>query len=78
MDLWNDYAYPKIAARAKRDEIYLELQRENRILEQEYMKIVENLVPSEQEMVERYIASCEAMEFRFAQIAYRIGLSENN
>ena len=39
MDDWNEYAYPKTTARAKKDKIYLELLEENRILEQEYAKI---------------------------------------
>ena len=78
MDHWNEYAYPKITSRAKQDKIYLELQAENRILEQEYVKLIEKMDESEKEILDRYIASCENLEFRFAQIAYWIGRNEKN
>ena len=78
MDHWNEYAYPKITARAKQDEIYLELLAENRILEQEYVKLMERMGESEQEIVDSYIASCENLEFRLTQIAYQVGRRENN
>ena len=78
MDHWNEYAYPKIAAKAKQDKIYLELQAENRILEQEYVRIMERMREAEQEIVDAYIASCENLEFRLMQIAYQLGRSENN
>ena len=78
MDNWNEYAFPKITARAKQDKVYLELLEENKKLEPEYMGIMENMASAEQEMIERYIASCEGMEFRFAQIAYQVGCSEIN
>ena len=78
MDYWNEHAYPKITARAKKDKIYLELQAENRILEQEYVKLMEKMGESEQEIVDAYIASCENLEFRLTQIAYQIGCCEKN
>ena len=78
MDRWNEYAFPKITATAMQDKVYAALLEENRILESEYMGIMENMAPAEQEMLERYIASCESLEFRFAQIAYQVGLSEIN
>ena len=78
MDDWNEYAYPKITARAKKDKIYLELLEENRILEQEYAKIMERMHEAEQEIVDAYIASCENLEFHLTQIAYQIGRCEND
>ena len=78
MDHWNEYAYPKITARARQDNIYLELLTENRILEQKYRKLMEKMGEAEQEMVDSYIASCEDLEFRLTQIAYQVGRSENN
>ena len=78
MDDWNEDAYPKITARAKKDKIYLELMEENRILEQEYAKIMERMREAEQEIVDAYIASCENLEFRLTQIAYQIGRCEND
>ena len=78
MDHWNELAYPKITARATKDRIYLELQSENRILEQKYVKLMENLSEREQEIVDAYVASCEELEFRLTQIAYQVGCCENN
>lgn len=78
MEHWNEYAYPKITARARQDKIYLELLREYKILEQEYEKLMEKMSETEQEIVDSYIASCEELEFRLTQIAYQVGRSENN
>ena len=78
MEHWNEYAYPKITARARQDKIYLELLREYKILEQEYEKLMEKMSETEQEIVDSYIASCEELEFRLTQIAYQVGCSENN
>ena len=78
MDHWNEFAYPKITARATEDQIYLELQSENRILEQKYVKLMENLSEREQKIVDAYVASCEELEFRLTQIAYQVGCCENN
>ena len=78
MDRWNEYAFPKIAAEGKKDKIYLELKAENRILEQKYVKVMEKMSASEQELVDFYIASCVNLEFRLAQIAYQIALCENH
>ena len=78
MEHWNEYAYPKITARARQDKIYLELLREYKILEQEYRKLMEKMSKTEQEIVDSYIASCEELEFRLTQIAYQVGRSENN
>ena len=78
MDHWNEYAYPKITAKAKQDKIYLELQAENRVLEQEYVKLMERMGKLEREIVDSYIASCEDLEFRMLQIAYQVGRYEKN
>ena len=78
MEHWNEYAYPKITAKARQDKIYLELLREYKILEQEYEKLMEKMSETEQEIVDSYIASCEELEFRLTQIAYQVGRSENN
>ena len=78
MEHWNEYAYPKITARARQDKIYLELLREYKILEQEFEKLMEKMSETEQEIVDSYIASCEELEFRLTQIAYQVGRSENN
>ena len=78
MEHWNEYAYPKITARARQDKIYLELLREYKILEQEYEKLMEKMSETEQKIVDSYIASCEELEFRLTQIAYQVGRSENN
>ena len=78
MEHWNEYAYPKITAKARQDKIYLELLREYKILEQEFEKLIEKMSETEQEIVDSYIASCEELEFRLTQIAYQVGRSENN
>ena len=78
MDHWNEYAYPKITAKARQDNLYLELLTENRILEQEYRKLMEKLDEAEQVILDSYIASCEELEYRLTQIAYQTGRSENN
>ena len=78
MDHWNEYAYPKITARAKEDKIYLELLEENGILEQEYVKLMDRMDEPDRELLDAYIASCENLEFRLTQIAYLIGRYENN
>ena len=78
MDHWNEFAYPKITARARQDRIYLELLGEYKILEQGYRKLMEKMSETEREIVDSYIASCEELEFRLTQIAYQVGRSENN
>ena len=78
MNRWNHYAYLKISALAGNDEIYLELQAENKLLEAKYTELMGKLEESERELVDRYIASCEDLEFRFAQLAYCVGLLQNN
>ena len=74
MDEWNEYAYPGVIAMAMQDNIYRELLDENRQLEPEYLKIMEKLVEADREILDRYIASCESIEFRLAQLAYRFGI----
>ena len=76
MEVWNDYAYPEIIALAMQDGIYRELLEENRLLEPEYLKIVEKLEEGDREILDRYIASCESIEYRLAQLAYRFGIMQ--
>ena len=73
MDEWNDYAYPGTIAMAMRDSVYLELLEENKVLESEYIRIMEKLDESDRDLLDRYIASCESVEFRLAQLSYRFG-----
>ena len=74
MDEWNETVYPGIIKMAMGDSVYRELLDENRLLEPEYLKIMEKLVVAEREILDRYIASCESIEFRLAQLAYRFGI----
>ena len=74
MDKWNETAYPDMIKMAMRDSVYRELLDENRLLEPEYLKIMEKLVVAEREILDRYIASCESIEFRLAQLAYRFDI----
>ena len=76
MDEWNEYAYPRITAMAMDDSLYRELADENKQLEPEYLKILQKLDDSDREMLDRYIASCESIEFRLAQLAYRFGIEQ--
>ena len=78
MNEWNEYAYPRITAMAMRDSLYRELADENKQLEPEYLKILQKLDDSDREMLDRYIASCESIEFRLAQLAYRFGLTQGS
>ena len=74
MDEWNETVYPGIIKMAMRDSVYRELLDENRLLEPEYLKIMEKLVEADREILDRYIASCESIEFRLAQLAYRFDI----
>ena len=76
MDEWNEYAYPRITEMAMDDSLYRELADENKQLEPEYLKILEKLDDGDREMLDRYIASCESIEFRLAQLAYRFGIEQ--
>ena len=76
MDEWNEYAYPRVTAMAMDDSLYRELADENKQLEPEYLKILEKLDDGDREMLDRYIASCESIEFRLAQLAYRFGIEQ--
>ena len=78
MDEWNEYAYPRITAMAMDDSLYRELADENKQLEPEYLKILEKLDDGDREMLDRYIASCESIEFRLAQLAYRLGVAQGS
>ena len=78
MDEWNEYAYPRITAMAMDDSLYRELADENKQLEPEYLKILEKLDDGDREMLDRYIASCESIEFRLAQLAYRFGAAQGS
>lgn len=73
MDVWNEYAYPAIMAMAMQDSVYMELLTENKLLEQEYLMIMQKLDEVDQEKLDRYIASCESIEFQLAQLAYHFG-----
>ena len=64
MDEWNETVYPGIIKMAMRDSVYRKLLDENRLLEPEYLKIMEKLVEADREILDRYIASCESIEFR--------------
>ena len=74
MDEWNESVYPGIIKMAMRDSVYRELLDENRLLETEYLKIIEKLAEADREILDRYIASCESIEFRLAQLAYQFGI----
>ena len=74
MDEWNETVYPGIIKMSMRDSVYRELLDENRLLEPEYLKIMEKLVEADREILDRYIASCESIEFRLAQLAYRFDI----
>ena len=78
MDTWNQYAYSQIAAMARQDNVYLELLEECKVFEAKYLVLMEKLDETEREIVDSYIASCENMEFRFAQLAYCYGRLQKN
>lgn len=76
MDLWNDYIVYAINEIAKKDEHYRILKEEMESAEQAYRFIKGKLCKAEAEQLDRYISLCEEMEYRKAQIAYKLGSSE--
>ena len=44
--------------------------------ETEYLAVLETLSPEQQEVLQRYIAACEAMDDPLIYLAYQIGLTD--
>ena len=72
-DTWNDYAFPHIQEIAKTDKLYQELSESAEQKWTQLQPIREKLTPEEWQSIEDYVARCEALEYYFAQLAYRYG-----
>lgn len=75
MDIWNDYAYPRILQLARHDPEYQQYLTEIRKLEAEFLRISAALPERDREILEDYLVSSDNLEYRFAQLAYECGRS---
>ena len=73
MDRWADQIVPLLQNLVKCDPVYQELIQYSAEKRKRYEEIVKRLSPEESEAVEDYIASCEDLEFRKAQLAFLLG-----
>ena len=76
-DEWNDVALPSLIKLAKLDDCYQELLTHCYLLEEQYCKIIANLSEDDRSAIDEYIAVCEDMQCRMTQLAYRLGMLEN-
>ena len=76
MNDWNTSVLPRVTDKAKLDADYNYLFRKLQETEKIYLEIMEKLSIEERELVGDYIALCEDMEYRKAQLAYDIGVSD--
>ncbi len=72
-DEWNMVAFPQIQALTSNDVLYQELSESAEQKWAELQPIRQKLTPEEWQSIEDYVARCEALEYRFAQLAYRYG-----
>ncbi|MBR3974069.1 MAG: hypothetical protein IKJ99_09000 [Oscillospiraceae bacterium] len=77
MDIWNDFILPELLMAAKGDRDYQKMLAENRFLEDDYSKVMDRLSEAERECMDSYIASCENLGYRLAQLAYELGASSD-
>ena len=73
MDWWNDDILAQLRAISQSDEHYMWLKREMEKAEPEFLKIRNKMNPQEREKLDTYVALCEDMEYRKAQLAYILG-----
>ena len=76
-DKWNDVALPSLIKLAKLDDCYQELLTRCYLLEEQYCKIIANLSDDDRSTIDEYIAACEEMQYQMTQLAYRLGMLDN-
>lgn len=76
MNEWYSDVYRRVNDKAEVDADCNYLFRKIQKAEKMYMEIMEKLSEEERESVDDYVALCEDMEYRKAQLAYAIGLSD--
>ena len=72
-DEWNEDTFPQILGLAGKDALYQELSESAEEKWAELQSIRDKLTPGEWQSIEDYVARCEALEYYFAQLAYRYG-----
>ena len=74
--MWTDNVAERVLCAANTDVEYQQLLKECLQAEETYKSIVAMLTEEQCVQIERYIALCEELDYRFSQLAYCIGKSE--
>ena len=72
MNEWVDIIYPKLLAASAADEDYQNRLAQCQAAENNYLTIIDKLLPEHREIIENYITMCEELEYRMVQLAYYI------
>ena len=67
-ELWR-----KLVLVAEHSADYQQALQQLKEIEADYSALLETLAPEKQEVLERYIAACEAMDDALVLLAYRLG-----
>ena len=73
MDTWVDHVYQQLLNIAAKDTDYQDILEQCVSREERYLQIVSQLPDEERLAVDDYVATCEELVFRFAQLAYQLG-----
>lgn len=66
----------RLVPNMERDADYQQALQRVKSTETEYLAVLETLSPEKQEVLQRYIAACEAMDDPLIYLAYQIGLGD--
>ena len=73
---WDSEVIYRLSDMVKSDADYQELLERCCSLETDYLRIMNGLSEEDRELMDRYIAACEDMQYRMTQLAYLLGQSD--
>lgn len=72
-EMWNKEEIARIDSLAAKDKITQQYCLKLNELEEKYCEIINSLPENQRDIIERYIATCEEKDYRFAQLAFIVG-----
>jgi hypothetical protein len=74
MDSWADIIYPELVKKAAKDKEYQEYRKACDLSEREYTRLYKTFSNEQKSIVDKYISTCEDMDFRMMQLAFWYGV----
>ena len=71
-----DELWSRMVIMMKQDADYQQALRQAKKAEPDYLALLETMAPEKREVLERYIAACEAMDDALVFLAYQLGKTE--